>query len=140
MLDTAGTRVERGYTMYWIKLIRIIFLNGLVFIHKKSWYIIYEIILLLVSICLLRMMQYDVIGTTYSNRFFFLWRVREGGGATHKKLEELWGESCQRTWGISQEALLSLQIHQWLYFNKGLTKNNALLFLKNNDPHERCVN
>ena len=53
--------------MYWIKPIRIIFLNGLVFIHMKSWLCIYEIIPLLVSIHLLIMMQYDAIGTTYSN-------------------------------------------------------------------------
>ena len=53
--------------MYWIKPIRIIFLNGLVFIHMKLWLCIYEIIPLLVSIHLLIMMQYDAIGTTYSN-------------------------------------------------------------------------
>ena len=35
--------------MYWIKLMRITFLKGLLFIQKKLWLCIYKIITLLVS-------------------------------------------------------------------------------------------
>ena len=36
-LDTAGTRVEQGYAMYWIKPIRNTILEGLLFIQIKLW-------------------------------------------------------------------------------------------------------
>ena len=60
--------------------IRSSFLKGLVFIHKNSWLCIYENILLLVHILLLTMMQYDVIGTTYSNRLqvWSFWSSQNG--------------------------------------------------------------